>query len=203
MKTVLSFSQCGTSIPYFDPEQCDPSQRHEFVNLRENPASVDELPELTQEPQLKAYLLQINRADTIFQTFGCDFSFSPGWEEVIGVTAPGEEPQTHRQADDAHSYIHVGFADLTRCTQLDDYYRLAGRLCKHLHEQPNLGTSEDDIDYFDVEIRVETLQIRGEEKGFVLNIICKTSGWDEHEARGRWSELMAAISTFLANEKLQ
>ncbi|WP_020470028.1 hypothetical protein [Zavarzinella formosa] len=203
MKTTLSFPPCGTDIPYFDPTEFDPAERHEYVDLRTNPAGIDELPELAKEPRFKDYLLQINGADTIFQSFGCNFSFFPGEEEVIGPPIPpSKEPQKQRQAEVANSYVHVGFADLNRCTNLDDYYRLAGRLCKHLHGQPDFAESEDENEYFNLEIGLETLRMNGEDKGFILALTCDTLGWDEQEAKDRWAALMETISHYLANEKL-
>lgn len=204
MKTTLSFRPCGTDIPYFDPNECNPTERHEYVDLRTNPAGVDELPELNQEPLYKDYLLQINGANTIFRTFGCNLSFSPGEKAVIRPpTAPDEEPEIQRQACEAQSYVHVGFADLSRCTALDDYYRMAGRLCKRLHEQPDLAESGDGTEYYNLDIGVETLRMNGEDKGFVLALTCNTFGWGEQGTRKRWTTLMAAISNFLENEKLQ
>jgi hypothetical protein len=199
----LSFPPCGTDIPYFDPNECDPAERHEYLDLRANPAGVDELPELKKAPLFKDYLLQINGADTIFSTFGCNFDFYPVEEEVIGPPIPpSDEPQKQTVPAAAHSYVHVGFADLARCTRLDDYYRLAGRLSKRLHEQPDFA-EQDDVEYHTLEIGVETLRMNGEDKGFILALTCDTLGLTDDEAKGRWATLMAVISNFLANEKLE
>jgi hypothetical protein len=202
MRTTLSFPVCVTHIPYSNPNECDPAERHEYLDLRANPAGVEELPELKQEARFKGCLLKINGADTIFRTFGCNFSFSPGNEQVVGPPVPpNEEPQKQRQHDLARSYVHVGFAHLDRCTALDDYYRLAGRLCKRLHE--DFAESEDGNECYNLEIGIEALRMNQQDKGFVLALTCDTFGWGEHETKERWATLMAAISNFLANEKLQ
>jgi hypothetical protein len=203
MKTVLSFRPCGTDIPYFDPNKFDPAERHEYVDLRANPAGVDELPELMKAPLFKDYLVQINGAETIFRTFGCDFNFYPAEKQVVGPPIPpSDDPQKQTVPADAHSYVHVGFADLARCTRLDDYYRLAGRLSKCLHEQPGFA-EQDSIEYHTLEIGVETLRTNGEDKGFILALTCDTLGWTEDEAKDRWATLMEVISKFLSNEKLE
>jgi hypothetical protein len=203
MKAVLSFPPCGTDIPYFDPKEFDPTERHEYVNLRANPDGVNELPELNKSPRFKEFLLEINGASTIFTTFGCNFDFYPAEEEVIGPPIPpSNEPQRQTVPAAAHSYIHVGFADLVRCTRLDDYYRVAGRLSKRLHDQPDFA-AQDDVEYHTLEIGVETLRINGEDKGFILALTCDTLGWTDDQAMNRWTTLMAVISNFLANEKLE
>jgi hypothetical protein len=203
MKTVLSFSSCGTDIPYFDPQEFKPEERHEYVDLRANPNGVDELPELKDAPLFRDYLLKINGADTIFRTFGCNFYLSPVEEVVIGpAIPPSDQPQTQTQLAIANSYVHVGFADLARCARLDDYYRLAGRLAKHLHERPDFAEL-DDIENHILEISVETLRMNSEEKGFILALTCDTIGETDGESKVRWATLMGVISTFLANENLE
>src|SRR4051812_48500703 len=119
MQTELSFTPFGTDIPYLE-EGDDPESKHEFVDLRADPDAVGTLPEVRRAVGLREALLTINGAGTLFRTFGCDFVIDRG-EYGEGLT--------HL----AHSYIHVGFADLTRCQDLDGYYLLFGRLGAHLH----------------------------------------------------------------------
>lgn len=184
MKITITFPPCGTDIPYFDPDECDPNERHEYVDLRSQPDVIDDLPEITAVPVLKGLLLKINGPNTIFRTFGCNFYFSPGETTEIGPPiAPSTEPQTQTTADIANSYLHVGFADIDRCTSLDDYYRLIGRLAKSLHENAAFDDDEGGNSNFHVELGIESLRMDGDDKGHVLSITCDTIGWTEEEAK--------------------
>src|SRR5438128_1767156 len=129
MKITLSFPPCGTDIPYFDSNEFSPHERHEYVDLRADPGGVDDLPEILLAPQFKEFLLAINGGGTIFRTLGCNYALFP--EETIETE---HETKTITTAE-VHSYVHVGFADIGRCKNLDDYYRLCGRLGKHLYRQ--------------------------------------------------------------------
>src|ERR1700722_4535729 len=204
MTITLSFPSCGTCIPYFDPNECDANERHEYADLRANPSVVDDFPEGKRQPAFKHYLLQINQHHTIFKTFGCDFRDVSSTEEVVGPSiSPGSGPQISRTPTTVDSYIHVGFAELSRCKALDEYYRLIGRLCKTLHEQSDLAQSEQNVEDYNLKISVETLSMYGEDKGYMLALDCFVRGYDENEAIDRWKKLMAAISGFLAKEKLR
>lgn len=208
MKITLSFPPCGTDIPYFDADEFDPNERHEYVDLRSNPGGVDDLPELRQASRLKEFLLAINGGGTILRTFGCNYVLFP--EETIETE---DQPQTITTAE-AHSYVHVGFADIGRCQNLDDYYRLCGRLSKHLYEQTEFQgkaeAAEPDAEvegaakaeFVQVELAIESLRMENQDLGHVLAISCHVQGWTENEARERWFQLMSVVSAFLATEHL-
>jgi hypothetical protein len=164
---------------------------------------VNELPEVVWAPQLKPALEAINGAATIFRSFGCNYDFIPGETTESGPPLEGDgEPQTSQTADVVESYLHVGFADLARCANRDDYYRLCGRLTKHLCEQVQFQANEQGDDNFDVDLGIESVTVNGEDQGHVLAITCYVWGWSEAEARERWGQLMGVIANFLAVEQL-
>ena len=203
MKISLSFPDCGTDVPYFNPDEHDPAHRHEYVDLRENPAAIDDLPEIVTCPAFRDYLLQINGGQSIFRTFGCSYVFSASETHEVGPPIPpSTEPQTETYSALASSYMHVAFAELDRCANRDDYYRLCGRLSQHLWSNPNYAESDDGVEHFTVGIAFEWLRLVGEHKGTVLSIDCETTGFTDDEARENWIALMADISGFLAAENL-
>ncbi|MEI8373634.1 MAG: hypothetical protein WCJ35_12475 [Planctomycetota bacterium] len=200
MKITLSFPPCGTDIPYFDATEFDPNERHEYVDLRSNPGGVNDLPEIRHAPRLKDFLLAINGNGTFFRTFGCNYVLFP--EETIET----EHATRTITPAAAHSYVHVGFADISRCENLDDYYRLCGRLSKHLYEQAEFQGNSGEADgaakaeFFQVELSIESLRMENQDKGHALAISCHVQGWTEDEARQRWLQLMSVVSGFLARE---
>ena len=84
------------------------------------------MPEVGKVPDMKPWLLAINDNGTIFRTFGCNYEFFPGETKEGGPPLEeGGEPQTEKMADMVESYLHLGFADLARCANRDDYYRVS------------------------------------------------------------------------------
>jgi len=215
MKITLGFPPCGTDIPYFDANEFDPNERHEYVDLRTDPGGVDDLPEVRQAPPLRDFLLAINGEGTIFRTFGCNYVLFP--EETVETDFRTETITTA----EAHCYLHVGFADIGRCENMDDYYRLCGRLSKYLYERREFqcaaGVADPETEekadgeeecaakaeFFRVELDIESLRMDNQDKGHVLAISCHVQGWTEAEARERWLQLMSVVSSFLATERLE
>jgi hypothetical protein len=183
METQLSFPPCGTDIPYFG-EDCNPQERHEFIDLRISPQRIDELPEVKWAPFLREFLLRVNAPRTIFKTFGCHFSV----EKLL---------ETNYEAT---SYVHLGFADPERCRNTDDYFRLFGRLASALHARPEL--KDEEFHRFRLNFQIETLREAGEIKGTIAALVCDVSAASENEARERWVKLMSAIGDHLSNEFL-
>ena len=203
MNIALCFPPHGTAVPYYDADNCDPAQMHEFVDLRHHPEHVDLLPELREAPELKCFLLAINDPETIFGTFGCNFEIciDESAEMDPDITASSNS-QTEAAPTVIHSYIHVGFAAIDRCQNLDDYYRLCGRISKHLYEQTPLQSDATSHE-IDVELAIGALWVDGDERGYVLTIVCDVPAPTVNLARARWSQVMSIISAFLTTEKLE
>jgi hypothetical protein len=205
MELKLSFTDCtGTDIPYFHPWQ-DANTRHEYVDLRENPEKIDELPEMRQSSEFRQMILAINAPVTLFRTFGCEFKCEP--DESLLEVAKQRLVIDRSESLSPHlviSYIHVGFADLPRCKSADDFYVVCGRLGQHLTDNnEEFWKYGQKILKFDLTLSIQSLRFNHEPFGRVLRIECKIGGRWEAEARTEWNRLMSLITAFLVSETLQ
>jgi hypothetical protein len=64
----VSVEEKPLGIPYFRSE----SGSHSYVNLREEPDKIDLLPELTDCPPLRDFVIALNVPAGPFETFGCE-----------------------------------------------------------------------------------------------------------------------------------
>lgn len=110
-------------IPYFKHD----AGSHSYVNLREEPQRIDEIPELKECPTFRDFVAALNSSQSPFQTFGCD---------------KGKHDWSHAQYSGCTvrygSYLDVAFVD-REISHVDSYRDLIRRFRQHASENHASG----------------------------------------------------------------
>jgi hypothetical protein len=110
-------------IPYYRPD--DESRSHGYVNLRQQPEAIEDLPELKGCAPLRDFVTALNAEDSPFETLGCEKWMEP-WshEQFPGfVTRHG-------------SYVDIALADKSQCSTPDVYHDLIHAFRAYAQEHP-------------------------------------------------------------------
>lgn len=180
MTNQIRFGTGVVGIPYaLHPHEGE--ERHEFVNLRENPEQIEELPEPKRWPELRSFLLAINRPDSSLFTLGCECADSEG-AYPAGMT--------HKVT----SYVHVAFTNLGLANSEDAYFVLVGRFFKYTDKRER---AEPLVVEFEFEKFGFVHQNQG---GICLCIWVAGFGMDASAARAKWAEGLAVLESFLVGQ---
>jgi hypothetical protein len=181
---IFTFSTQGSMLP-FRPGN-DPTKRGPFVDLREHPEHVDQLPEVIRQPHLKRILLLLNDSKSLFRTIGCNFEIKEN--EQLSIDAPFGKSEERPFV--ATSYLQMMFVDLARAHDLDLLFVVAGRI---LHYLSDTLPSAERL-HLNVTFAFEELLKDWEPAGYMLNFRCRTAGDSEETASKRWGLLMSTIA---------
>src|SRR5712664_40501 len=106
----VEIRQKPMGVPY--GRHGDPAS-HSYVNLRDNPESIDLLPEFRDSIPLREFVRALNMPSSPYQTFGCA-KWSEAWSNPLFpdfITRFG-------------SYVDFAFADVSLCGSADAYQSL-------------------------------------------------------------------------------
>jgi hypothetical protein len=105
-----------------------------YVDLKDDPARIDEIPELIDLPELKVFLLRVNRKDLPLQSVKCDAWFS---SEIYPEEAIFEAKYKFS------SYVDLVFTSSeTRCS-FEQHESFARKTCALLQKAPEIGSSSE------------------------------------------------------------
>lgn len=159
-----------------------------YVDLKNHPELLTEIPEAAAHAELAAFLGRVNAAGFPLQTAKCD-----AWatQEIL----PEEEifNAEHKFA----SYIDLVFCDEAARLAFERHEELARSLCKLLKRAPELAASVEFVIrrcYFH-----EASGERGDdsENGFYVTACISAFGQNENEARKQWTIALALVQNAL------
>ncbi len=167
----------------------------DFVDLRENPYDLDQIPEAERHPPLMQALRALNAPRSAVFTAKCDV-----WE-----LQPEELEQVRTQldlADDALDSSRTGFAsyiDLVwRERSIFASFHQSEQL---LHRLERLAAAIDAPSaVLDCVLRPAMIDLNGPREGFALSVYVKAVGPDLHAAKATWSDALDAVVGLLRSK---
>ena len=175
--------ELGSDDPVLDFPWTDASGRLKYVDLKQHPELIPEIPETAQNLELAEFLRSINSDRRPFQSAKCDT-----W--TTAELAPEEEifGASHKFA----SYVDIVFSDAADCLAFSRHEEFVKRLATLLRRSPEISAS--------VEICVRRcFFVTGAQtsEGFYFTVYVNGFGNDEPSARRNWAIGMKLVENAL------
>jgi hypothetical protein len=183
----ILFEDGFVGIPYAVGH--DAPDRHEFVDLREHPEAVDELPEAQRWPEIKEFLVTVNGTSREvapgtpvgFFTIGC---------ECAGTEGKFPASLTYKIT----SYVQVAFCNRD-CAQAEDaYFALIGRFFRAMQTRPKAEPLRVDFSFEQFGFSDDNYS------GHCICVWVSGFGRDEQSTRVIWADGLKAVAGFLEEE---
>ncbi len=177
--------EAGADDPVITVPWSDPHGAVQFVDARQSPASIDEIPEAQAHPELRACLQLLNAPDGYTWTAKCD-AWSLGPEEM---TAIAEELDTEPAAAGFGLYVdlllreHAGFCD----------FRTHERTVRTWTQ----AAAEVSIAHARAEFVIRPACVEGVE-GFAITAYVFALGRSKAEAYQRWASALQAVRALIS-----
>jgi len=173
MDVTLAFVNDPLGLPY--PSIDSPDQiRHEYIDLRETPEKIDELPELKDLPAFKEAIRSLNAPTSLFRTLGCEKHFSDyGSQRQLGA------------------YIDLAYAEWENNSDLFQFYILIGEFARSCR----------DVDLPSAQIRFELFKYEFHEtgkQGWKATIKIGAFGPDDAAATATWTQALNLLVNFVS-----
>jgi hypothetical protein len=177
----IQIAEKTLGIPYY--RHIDDPKSHRYVNLRQKPDAIAELPELQDCPPLREFVSALNAPPSPFETFGCE-KWSQPWS---AVEFPG---LTVRHG----SYVDIAFVDRDLCATPKTYYQLIDRFRQYASVNRT----------YDVMHAFFALQqaVSANQSWWTLSPWIYGIGQTEKEAARWWAEGLNYLLTFLLAQDL-
>ena len=206
--------ECGPDdpvlvVPWSAESETTPGPQ--FVDLRDNPYDLDQIPEAEQHPALMHALRALNAGRSPVFTAKCD-----AWvmteekrEEMIFELAPDLAPEM--ASDSATSYSLPDPSDLACgfASYIDLIWRERSVFVSfHRQEQllHRLARQAAPLDLpravLDCTIRPALVDLAGPQEGFAITLYVKALGADDAEAYRSWAEALAAAAALVRSRDL-
>ncbi len=172
-----------------------------FIDLREDPYAVDDIPEAELHPPLLHALRALNAPRSPVFTAKCDAWRLTGPDELntlrldldLDLTAPDSIPHDTRTG--FASYIDLLWRDRTLFASFHQHEHLLHRLARRL------APADHTFALVQCVIRPALLDLAGPQQGFALTVYVKALGPTELDARANWSSaLETAVSIFRSKD---
>ncbi len=181
----------------------------QFIDLREDPYALDQIPEAEQHPPLLQALRALNAPRSPVFTAKCD-----AWllddEELADLrdrldlpAAIAQSQATERSPDEAHdmahgfaSYIDLLWRDRTIFASFHQSEQLLHRLARHAQpiDQP--------MALVDCVLRPALVDLTSPHEGFAISLYVKALGPDADTAKTVWAESLASVVALLRSKDL-
>ena len=165
-------------IPWFDPDG-----RLQYHNLKLAPASLAEIPEAAEFPELRDFLAQLNAPDSVLESAKCDawstMELHPE-EEIFG------EPWKFA------SYVDLLFSAISARNSFSHHENVLQTLTTLLKDAPDGPSAAEFILRRCYSLRQEEL-----DEGFYFTAYVFGYGANESQARQHWSAALARVSLAL------
>jgi len=159
-----------------------------YIDLKNHPELLREIPEAAAHPELAAFLGRINSPEFPLQTAKCD-----AWatQEIL------PEEEIFNAEYKFVSYVDLVFCDGAARLSFEQQEELATRLCKLLKHAPEIAASVEFVIrrcYF----HAESNESEGDSTaGFYLTAYISAFGQNEAEARKQWIIALALVQNAL------
>ena len=175
-------------------ERTSPDLGPSFIDLRENPYDLDQIPETEQHPALAHALRALNANRSPVFTAKCD-----AWEMDGEEFASLHLLLLAEAADLTHgftSYIDLIWRERPLFVSFHQHEQLLHRLIRHAEPL--------DLPYAALEctLRSALVDLTGPQEGFALTLYVKALGHDAADAYRNWSEALAAVVALVRSKDL-
>ncbi|MDR3764878.1 MAG: hypothetical protein P4M01_12370 [Acidobacteriota bacterium] len=178
--------ELGPTAPALELPWSDPAARVRYLDLRREPARVDELPEAAQFPALRSFLLAVNSAASPWQSAKCDV-----WSEAAGAAE-----NLYGAAHACGSYLDIVLAGVTPARDnLTLHEAIARRIANRLEEHEALPATAEIVVrrcYFHAE---SVTGVQDESTpGYCLTLF--VTGWGDslQEAAANWAKALECLA---------
>ena len=194
-------AECATDdpvlvVPWDDP--ADPTGNRRFIDLRENPYDLDQLPEAERYPALMHALRALNATRSPVFTAKCDaWPIDPG-EDQAELTnlrfnldlLPEESPNGFT------SYIDLLWRERSIFASFHQQEQLLHRLTRHS------APLDHPYAMIDCVIRPALVDLTGPQEGFAVSLYVKALGHDQPSAEQNWAAALDATVALLRSKDL-
>ena len=190
-------AECSADDPHLVIPWSDPNSHAHFVNLREEPYDIAEIPEAEHFPALGRALRALNATRSPFLTAKCD-----AWP----LTASDPALQSLRlELDLDPDQIHVGFA-----SYIDLHWRERAVFASSHHQQDRLDRITRRAQKLshpqaalECILRPAMLDLSGALEGFAITLYVTALGLDAETASQNWATALEDIVHLLRSRDLE
>lgn len=181
-------------IPWSDPS--DPTGNRRFIDLRENPYDLDQLPEAELHPPLMHALRALNAPRSPVFTAKCDtWPLTPQKDaeelEQLRLNLDIFDDETSDASNGFVSYIDILWRERSIFASFHQHEQL-------LHRLTRLAASLDHpYAMLDCVLRPALVDLVGPQEGFALSLYIKALGHDPHSAEENWASALGTIVAIL------
>ncbi len=193
--------ECGADDPVLvvpwsaaPDERSSPHLGPHFIDLRENPYDLDQIPETEQHPSLLQALRALNANRSPVFTAKCDV-----WEMDADEFANLHlllSPEAADLTQGFASYIDLIWRERTLFVSLHQHEQLLHRLIRHA-EPLHLPHAA-----MECTLRPALIDLTGPQEGFALTLYIKALGHDASDAYRNWAEALAAVVALVRSKDL-
>ena len=193
--------ECGADdpvlvVPWSAPPEALPNPHlgAQFIDLRENPYDLDQIPETEHNPPLLQALRALNAARSPIFTAKCD-AWSMNAEEVSALHFNLGEDSSGLAFGFA-SYIDILWRERSLFVSLHQHEQLLHRLVRHAEplDLPHAA--------LECTLRPALVDLTGPQEGFALTLYVKALGADAPDAYRNWGEALAAVVALVRGKDL-
>ena len=193
--------ECGAEDPLLvvpwsaaPDERSSPTLGPHFIDLRDNPYDLDQIPETELHPPLLQALRALNASRSPVFTAKCDaWEIAPGeLAELLFELAPDPPDLIHGFA----SYIDLIVRERSLFVSFHQHEQLLHRLIRH--------AALLDLPYAALHciLRPALVDLTGPQEGFALTLYVKALGAEPADAYRNWAEALASVVALVRGKDL-
>jgi len=191
--------ECGADdpvlvVPWSSPDTGASSGPH-FVDLRQNPYDLDQIPEAELHPPLMQALRALNATRSPVFTAKCDaWPMDPG---ELAATRLNLELSAAESPDGFVSYIDIVWRERSLFVSLPQQQQRLLRLVRLLDPLDHPGAAVEAV------IRPAMVELAGRaQEGFAVSLYVKALGTDPPHAYEHWTRALEALVLLLRGKEL-
>jgi len=186
---------CGPDDPVLVVPWSSPDGELAWVDLREDPYAVNEIPEAEEHPALLAALRALNGTRSVVFTAKCDVW--PIDEEELSALRDELLLDEEIAKEGLASYLDLVWRDRAVFVSRHRMEQMLHRMERMLSELPNSLASAE------MTMRPAVVDLDGSvAEGFALSLYIKGIGVDAIEAEQRWDEALRAATAILRSKEI-
>ena len=191
-------AECAAEDPVLVVPWSDPDGPANFIDLREHPYDLDQLPEAEQNPPLMQALRSLNAVRSPVFTAKCDaWPLAPEELEALRINL---DPTLYSDSADTPagfaSYIDLLCRDRALFLSFPQQEQILARLTRRA------ATLDHPQAVLDCVLRPALIDLTGPQEGFAISLYIKAIGPDPHTAWELWAAALEAVVTLLRSKEL-
>jgi hypothetical protein len=186
-------------VPWSDPS--DPTGNRRFIDLRENPYDLDQLPEAELYSALMQALRALNAPRSPVFTAKCDaWSLSPAKDadefEQLRLNLDIFDDASSDASHGFVSYIDILWRERSIFASFHQHEQLLHRLTRHA------ALLDHPYAMLDCVLRPALVDLTGPQEGFALSLYIKAVGHDALSAEQNWAAALDAVVALVRSKDL-